>query len=200
MSKVRAQDSSLWSSGGNFLDVLPAPDVTQVALSRAPLRIHQDVVVTHQMLVDPGETWLEKWLLHEASEVYNYWGCLQSEPNPRLRDIWQRFVDYELGHLHFVRELFERIERRDAAEVLPATLPEAIDLAGHRAFVRKVLESEVDLRAVGTQQQTPGLELGHREGVRHAHRASFAAVDRWCPQIGGVHRSAVSTVRASGCS
>jgi len=30
----------LWSSGGNFLDVLPAPDVTRAALERAPLRIH----------------------------------------------------------------------------------------------------------------------------------------------------------------
>jgi molybdopterin-dependent oxidoreductase alpha subunit len=45
----------LWSSGGNFLDVLPAPDVTRSALSRAPLRIHQDIVLSHQMLVDPGE-------------------------------------------------------------------------------------------------------------------------------------------------
>jgi molybdopterin-dependent oxidoreductase alpha subunit len=45
----------LWSSGGNFLDVLPAPDVTRTALSRARLRIHQDIVLSHQMLVDPGE-------------------------------------------------------------------------------------------------------------------------------------------------
>jgi predicted molibdopterin-dependent oxidoreductase YjgC len=46
----------LWSSGGNFLDVLPAPDVTRDALARTPLRIHQDILLTHQMLVDPGET------------------------------------------------------------------------------------------------------------------------------------------------
>jgi molybdopterin-dependent oxidoreductase alpha subunit len=45
----------LWSSGGNFLDVLPAPDITRTALSRAGLRIHQDIVLSHQMLVDPGE-------------------------------------------------------------------------------------------------------------------------------------------------
>jgi len=45
----------LWSSGGNFLDVLPAPDVTRAALERTPLRIHQDIVLSHQMLVDPGE-------------------------------------------------------------------------------------------------------------------------------------------------
>ena len=46
----------LWSSGGNFLDVLPAPDVTRTALARTPLRVHQDIVLTHQMLVEPGET------------------------------------------------------------------------------------------------------------------------------------------------
>jgi molybdopterin-dependent oxidoreductase alpha subunit len=45
----------LWSSGGNFLDVLPAPDVTATALARTPLRVHQDIVVTKQMLVEPGE-------------------------------------------------------------------------------------------------------------------------------------------------
>jgi anaerobic selenocysteine-containing dehydrogenase len=46
----------LWSSGGNFLDVLPAPEVTRAALARTPLRVHQDIVVSAQMLVDPGET------------------------------------------------------------------------------------------------------------------------------------------------
>jgi molybdopterin-dependent oxidoreductase alpha subunit len=46
----------LWSSGGNFLDVLPAPDITRTALARTPMRVHQDIVVTHQMLVDPGDT------------------------------------------------------------------------------------------------------------------------------------------------
>ena len=46
----------LWSSGGNFLDVLPAPDVTREALARTPLRVHQDILLTHQMLVEPGET------------------------------------------------------------------------------------------------------------------------------------------------
>ncbi len=45
----------LWSSGGNFLDVLPGPDTTRAALARTPVRVHQDIVLTHQMLVDPGD-------------------------------------------------------------------------------------------------------------------------------------------------
>ncbi len=44
----------LWSSGGNFLDVLPDPDAVRAALERVPMRVHADIVVTSQMLV-PGD-------------------------------------------------------------------------------------------------------------------------------------------------
>ena len=42
----------LWTSGGNFLEVLPDPPSVAAALDRVPLRVHQDVVVTTQMLAD----------------------------------------------------------------------------------------------------------------------------------------------------
>ncbi len=45
----------LYSSGGNFLEVLPDPSRTRAALERLPLRVHQDIVVASQMLVEPGE-------------------------------------------------------------------------------------------------------------------------------------------------
>jgi len=42
----------LWTSGGNFLEVLPDPPSVAAALDRVPLRVHQDVVVTTQMLAE----------------------------------------------------------------------------------------------------------------------------------------------------
>jgi predicted molibdopterin-dependent oxidoreductase YjgC len=42
----------LWSSGGNFLEVLPDPRAVEAALGRVPLRVHQDIVLSSQMLVD----------------------------------------------------------------------------------------------------------------------------------------------------
>jgi predicted molibdopterin-dependent oxidoreductase YjgC len=45
----------LWSSGGNFLEVLPDPHRVEHALARVPLRVHQDIIVSSQMLVD-GDT------------------------------------------------------------------------------------------------------------------------------------------------
>jgi molybdopterin-dependent oxidoreductase alpha subunit len=51
----RGEIDVLYSSGGNFLDVLPDPDAVERALSHVPVRVHQDIVVTSQMLVDPGD-------------------------------------------------------------------------------------------------------------------------------------------------
>jgi rubrerythrin len=113
--------------------------------------IEEQHVTQYESIIDTKETWLEKWLLHEANEVYNYWSCVEFEKNPRIRKIWERFLDYELGHLRFVREIFEATERRDAAEVLPDKLPAPIQYQSQREFVRKVLEEEVDLRADGTE-------------------------------------------------
>lgn len=42
----------LWMSGTNFLEVMPDPVAVAAALGRVPTRIHQDVVVTSQMLVE----------------------------------------------------------------------------------------------------------------------------------------------------
>jgi hypothetical protein len=111
--------------------------------------IEEQHVTQYESLSDPAETWLEKWLLHEATEVWNYWSCLQDETDPRLKAIWQRFLDYELGHFHVVRELFEQREKRDPWSVIPSTLPEPIKYEGHRKYVREVLAKEVDLRASG---------------------------------------------------
>ncbi len=46
----------LYSLGGNFLETLPEPEVIREALARVPLRVHQDIVLTSQMLVEPGES------------------------------------------------------------------------------------------------------------------------------------------------
>lgn len=127
--------------------------------------IEEQHVTQYGSLFDPGETWLEHWLLQEANEVYNYYSCAQSEPDSRLKALWERFVDYELGHLQLVMDLFRRHEDRDPAEVLPRELPEPIDYASHRDYVRKVLADEVDLTAHGADF-VPGLDCDETPATR----------------------------------
>lgn len=42
-------------AGGNFLDTLPDPRYVEAALKQPRLRVHQDIVLTSQMLVDPAD-------------------------------------------------------------------------------------------------------------------------------------------------
>src|SRR3954452_10267811 len=102
--------------GPTFTD----PDARQLYAEIAS--IEEQHVTQYESLIDPDETWIEKWLLHEACEGYNYWSCMTTESNPYLKDIWERFLSYELGHLHAVMEVMKDAERRDPTELLPATL------------------------------------------------------------------------------
>jgi hypothetical protein len=149
--------------------------------------IEEQHVTQYESMIDPNETWLEKWLLHEATEVYNYYGCVQQESDANVKAIWERCLDYELGHLELVIELFKKYEGRDPAEVLPADLPEPINYASQREFVRKVLSQEVDLRARGTQfvdKSQEGREsLEYREHLNSSGSPSeiVAAGYQWSP-------------------
>jgi hypothetical protein len=120
--------------------------------------IEEQHVTQYGSLQDPTESWLEKWLLHEAMEVYNYHSCMQQETNARIKSIWERFTDYELGQLHFVMDLMRKIENRDPEQFLPAQLPDPIRYESHRDFVRDTLSREVGLRTNGPQFVETGLE------------------------------------------
>ena len=53
---ARGDIDAFWIVGGNFLETLAGDTGVRDALSRPRLRIHQDIVVTSAMLVDPSDT------------------------------------------------------------------------------------------------------------------------------------------------
>lgn len=111
--------------------------------------LKEQQVSQYESLIDPEETVLERWLLQELTEVYGYYSCLQWESDGRVRAVWERFLDYELGQLQHVAELFGQMEGREAAEVIPERLPEPMEFESQREFIRKTLKEEIDLRADG---------------------------------------------------
>ena len=46
----------LYQIGGNFLETLPEPGYAREAVERLPFRVHQDIVLSPQMLVEPADT------------------------------------------------------------------------------------------------------------------------------------------------
>jgi hypothetical protein len=147
--------------------------------------IEEQHVTQYESIIDPSETWLEKWVLHEANEVYNYWSCAEYETNDRVKRIWERFLDYELGQLQFVLDLFERHEGRDREELLERSLPEPIRYESQREFVRETLR-EVPYRAVGEEigpQDDSPASLAYRDQLNSEGSPSemVSAGYRWQP-------------------
>src|SRR5688500_7879495 len=56
--------------GPLFADVVARQLYAEIA------SIEQQHVTQYESLLDPGQTLLENWLLHEAMEVYNYYSCV----------------------------------------------------------------------------------------------------------------------------
>ncbi|HWU90030.1 MAG TPA: hypothetical protein VN253_22360 [Kofleriaceae bacterium] len=151
--------------------------------------VEEQHVTQYESLVDPRESILEKWLLHEACEAYNYWSCLESETDPRVRAIWERMLDYELGHVQLVAHLFEQYERRDAAEVLDTELRQPIAYEPHRDFIREVLRREVGLGARGTEmaprRDEPERTRQYRARLNAKEQPSNIAAAGWRFSPGG---------------
>lgn len=141
--------------------------------------------ITHYgSMLNPSETPLEKLLISEAAEVWNYAGCAAQESNPRLRALWERFLAYELGHLQIAIEIFKDIERRDPAEVLgDGFLPPFIDFSSQRGYIRRVVDTEKSLRKASTkfvsETEEGETSLHYRSQINSAGSPSRAASMGW---------------------
>jgi molybdopterin-dependent oxidoreductase alpha subunit len=100
----------LWASGGNFLDVLPEPDRVQAALAKVPLRVHQDVVVTSQMLVPPDDGG-EVWLLPVATRYEQEGGGTETTTERRII-FSPEIPGHQVGQARSEWRVFAEVARR----------------------------------------------------------------------------------------
>jgi rubrerythrin len=135
--------NSYMNIGPTFSDPLARQLYAEIA------SVEEQHVTQYESILDPAESWLEQWVLHEATECYNYYSCVEQETNHHVKAVWERFLDYELGHFHLACEALKAHEKRDPAEIITQDFAEPLPLRSQRAFVRKVLHNEVNLRASG---------------------------------------------------
>ncbi len=107
----------LFLDGGNHLDVLPDPDRVRTALGRVPLRVHQDIVVTSQMLVDGDDV-----ILLPAATRYEQEGG-GTETTTERRVAYSPEIPRQVGEARSEWRIFAEL----AARVRP-------DLAHHFAW------------------------------------------------------------------
>ncbi len=108
--------------------------------------VEEEHVTMYESLIDPSETMLEKLLLHEFTEVCNYYTCFEDEVDDEIKKYWEIFLDIELGHLHLASEMFKKYEKRDPEEVIGSEIIIPCRFKSQKSYVQKVLEKEIDKR------------------------------------------------------
>jgi molybdopterin-dependent oxidoreductase alpha subunit len=134
----------LYAIGGNFLDTLPQPADVERALSRVPLRIHQDIVCNPSMLVEPADV---VYLL-PAKTRYEHAGGLTETTTERRILFSPHVPGHEIGEA--------REEWRIVCELAKAARPERaaqIDYPDAAAIRRDISTCVESYRGVETLRE-----------------------------------------------
>jgi hypothetical protein len=110
--------------------------------------VEEEHVSQYESLADPTETWLERWVLHEYTECANYYTCLETEVDPRLKALWEMFLSYELEHLRVAGDALKRLQNKDPEELMGTELPTPATFEVNREYVTNVIKGQSDLRLV----------------------------------------------------
>jgi hypothetical protein len=105
--------------------------------------VEEEHVTQYESLMDPHETWFERWVLHEFMEVANYYTCYSTEVDPRIKAVWELFLSYELEHLRIAGEMLKQQQGIDPEELCGTTLPTPATFESNREYVTKVFVGDV---------------------------------------------------------
>ena len=108
--------------------------------------VEEEHVTMYETLIDPSETWLEKWVTHEFTEVCNYYTCYKDEIDPKLKQIWEEFLMMEVEHLQLAAKVLKEKEGREAEEIIGTTIFETCHFESQKKYVKEILNSQIDKR------------------------------------------------------
>lgn len=108
--------------------------------------VEEEHVTQYESLMDPTETLFEKWLLHEFNECANYYACYSMETDPRIKQIWELFLNQEFEHLRIAGEAIQKYEGKDPEEIVGSELPTPGTFEENKEYVAKVLFDTVEQR------------------------------------------------------
>ena len=106
--------------------------------------VEEDHVSHYGSLIDTKATIFENLLMHEYTECYLYYSMFQDETNEHIKELWERFLEIEISHLHAAAKLMEKYEKKSWEEVIPGgAFPAILKLHENKEYVRTVLSKTV---------------------------------------------------------
>ncbi|MBP5405112.1 MAG: hypothetical protein J6Y74_04120, partial [Clostridia bacterium] len=119
-------------------------------------RLYQEIAMIEEQhvsqygsLIDPNQTPLEKLLMHEYTEAYLYYSAYESEPDKKIKEVWEELFEQEVAHLHYAAMLLKKYEDREYTDIIPApAFPELLIFKEQKDYVRNVLKNTVNETAM----------------------------------------------------
>jgi len=107
--------------------------------------VEEQHVSSYGSLMDTNVSWLENLLMHEYTECYLYYSCIQTESDPKIKKIWQQHFEEELTHLSIACGLLEKYEKKNWIEVFTCggDFPKLLKLESNVDYVRDILKNTV---------------------------------------------------------
>ncbi len=129
------------SHGFMFSDELARKLYTEIA------EIEEQHVTQYELVGDPRMTLLEHAALVQLNEAYNYYSAVQTEPDPRIKRIWEGLLRDEIEHVFMINDLLIAHEGRDLRDIIRAdSISPLIVFESNKDYVNRVLEEQVDLQ------------------------------------------------------
>jgi hypothetical protein len=75
---------------------------------------------------------------------------METEPDPKVKSIWELHLNMELEHLRLAAELFKRHDGRDPEQVCAPELPAPVTFEPNKAYVRELIATQIDYTTLGT--------------------------------------------------
>lgn len=110
--------------------------------------IEEQHVTHYGSLMDTNATWLEDLLMHQYTECYLYYSCMQTESCPKMKKVWEWLYEQETIHLAAAAKLLQKVEKKDYQQVVGnGEFPEPLALTSNIPYVRDILAGTVNLTA-----------------------------------------------------
>jgi len=111
-------------------------------------QIEEQHVTHYESILDPATTWLENLVMHQWHECWMYWSFMQTETDPRVKQIYELHLAMEIEHLRIASDLMRKVEKRDPAEMMASPgFERVLTFEPNKQYVRQVLEQQIDLTA-----------------------------------------------------
>lgn len=108
-------------------------------------QVEEEHVTHYESILDPTLSWLTNLVLHEYNECWLYWSCMQTEPDNRIKALWELHLNMEIEHLRIACEMQKQVEGVDPESYLPAAgMPEPMTFQSNKEYLRDVLARTVE--------------------------------------------------------